>query len=196
MIADLWRHDRRRAHIATAARACAGNSRADTGEQGHDRRRLCRCELLAQALEMAAREMSGLVRKYADDLVRGLGVEQRAGIDEDVAAVHDKGVERTVAENDDPDILLGQSRRTQNRLCIVAQQLFDLGVADNRHAARRAVLRAHRRDGRSAAGSANRNRGEKRDRPGCWRLTPRPDRCAAQGHPDFLPDWRETSDAP
>ena len=115
----------------------AGNRRADAGEQGDDRRRLCDGELLAQALEMAAREMSGLVRKYADDLVRRLGIEQRAGIDEDVAAVHDKGVERAIAEHDDPDVLLGQSRGTQNRLCIVAQQLFDLGVADNRHAARR-----------------------------------------------------------
>ncbi len=50
---------------------------------------------------MAAGQVAGLVREHADDLVRRLGVEQRAGIDEDVAAVHDEGVEGAVVEDDD-----------------------------------------------------------------------------------------------
>ena len=65
---------------------------------------------------MAAGEMAGLVREHADDLVRRLGVEQRAGIDEDVAAVHDEGVEGAVVEDDDLDVLLGEAGRLQDRL--------------------------------------------------------------------------------
>ena len=58
-----------------------------------DRCGLRRGELLAQARQMAAGEMPGFVREHADDLVRRFGIEQRAGIDEDVAAVHDEGIE-------------------------------------------------------------------------------------------------------
>ena len=70
---------------------------------------------------MAARQMSGFVREHADDFVRGLGIEKRAGIHKDVAAVHDEGVERAVAENNDPHVLLGKSGGAQDRLGIVAQ---------------------------------------------------------------------------
>src|SRR5262249_15882097 len=142
----------------------------------------------SQALEMPARKVTCLVREDPNDLVRRLGVEQRAGVDEDMTAVHDESVERTVTENDDPDVLLSQSRGAQDRLRIISQQVFDLGIADNRHAPRCAVLGANRVNAWSAPGSANGNRGKQCDSPGCWRLTPRPDRCAVQGHPDFLPD--------
>ena len=101
-------------------------------------------ELLAQAHQMAAGKVAGFVREHADDLVRRLGVEQRAGVDEDVAAVHDEGVEAAVIEHDDPHVLLGEPGRLQNRLRIVAQQLLDLGVADDRQAARRLFLRQRR----------------------------------------------------
>ena len=55
-------------------------------------------KLLAQARQMAAGEVAGLVRQHADDLVRRLGIEQRAGVDEDVAAVHHEGVEAAVVD--------------------------------------------------------------------------------------------------
>ena len=182
----LRRHDRRRADIAAAAGARAGNRRADAeraGPRSMPSARDASCS--RRRWQMAAGEMAGLVREHADDLVRGLGVEQRAGIDEDVAAVHDKGVERAVAENDDPDVLLGKPGGAQDRLRVVAQQLLDFGVADNRHAARRLVLRARRRSRRSAAGGANGKGGQQRERAGCWRPAPRPDRCAVCDHADF-----------
>ena len=50
-------------------------------------------QLLAQLCQMAAGDMAGLVREHADDLVRRLRFHQRAGIDEDAAAVDDEGVE-------------------------------------------------------------------------------------------------------
>ena len=39
------------------------------------------------------------------------------------------------------------------------------------------------------AGGADSDGGQQRDRPGCWRPTPRPDRCAAQGHAISAPKW-------
>ena len=65
---------------------------------------------------MAARKVSGLVREHADDLVRRLGIEKCAGIDEDVPAIHDKGVERAVVEDDDSHVLFCKSGDPQNRL--------------------------------------------------------------------------------
>ena len=103
----LRRHDRGGSDIAAGAAARAGNRGADAGHQSDDRCRLRRRKLLAQTLQMTAREMPGFVREHADDFVRGLGIEQRTGVYEDVAAVHDKGVERAIAENDDAHVLLG-----------------------------------------------------------------------------------------
>jgi hypothetical protein len=82
---------------------------ANAGQQGDDSRGLCRRKLFSQALEMAARKVSRLVREHAYDFVRGLGVKQRAGIDEDMPPVHDERVKRTVAQDHHPHILLGKS---------------------------------------------------------------------------------------
>ena len=79
--------------------------------------------------------MSCLVCKYADDLVRRLGFDQCAGIDEDAASIHHEGVERAVVENDDADVLLRQAGGAQDRRGIFLEQLFGLGIANNREAA-------------------------------------------------------------
>ena len=96
---------------------------------------LRRRELLAQARQMAAGDVAGFVREHADDLVRRLRVHQRAGIDEDAPAVRHEGVERAVVDDDDLDVLLREAGGAQDRLGVVAQQLLDLGVADDRRAA-------------------------------------------------------------
>ena len=134
------------AAIPTSPPACsgagAGDRRANAGQQRDDRCRLRGGKLFAQSLQVTASKVSGLVGKDANDFVRGLGVEQRAGIDEDMPAIHHEGVERAVAKDHDPHILLCKSRRPQDRLRIVAQQLLDLGVTNDRHPTRRAVLSA------------------------------------------------------
>ncbi len=122
---------------ALAAGARTGDHRADAEQQGDDRLRLRGGQLLAQARKMAAGDMAGLVGQHADDLVRRLRLHQRAGIDEDAPPVHHEGVEGALVDDDDLDVLLRQSGGAQDRLGIVAQQLLDLGVADDRHAARR-----------------------------------------------------------
>ena len=83
---------------------------------------------------MPAGDVAGLVREHADDLVRRLRIHQRAGIDEDAAAVGHEGVEGALVDDDDLDVLLGQTGRLQNRLGVFAQELLDLGVADDRRA--------------------------------------------------------------
>ena len=53
-----------------------------------------------------------------------------------------KALNERSLEHHDPHVLFGQSGGAQNGLRIVAQQLFDFGIADQRHPARDAVLGA------------------------------------------------------
>ena len=122
---------------------------------------------------MSAGDVTGLVGEHADDLIRRLRLHQRAAVDEDAAAVGDEGVERTVVDDDDLNILLRQTRRAQNRLRILPQQLLDLGVADDG----RPFLRACR-----SAGGDERSRGYDGNEARRWRRSPRPDRSLGSGH--------------
>ena len=106
-----------------------GHDRAGAEQHGDDHLGLRLRQLLAHLGEMAARQMAGLVREHPDDLVRSLRFHQRAVVHEDAAAVGDEGVETAVVDDDDLDVLLFQARGAQDRPCIVAQQLLDLGVA-------------------------------------------------------------------
>jgi hypothetical protein len=118
---------------------------------------------------MPAGNVPGLVRQHADDLIRRLRFHQRARIHEDALAVHDEGVEVAVVDDHDLDVVAGQAGDLQDRRGVVAQQLLDLGVADDRHAAlRRCLLRqACRGDGGG---------GQNRDGAGRWPKAARPDR--------------------
>src|SRR5207245_11547337 len=110
-----------------------------------------------------------LVREHADDLVRRLRFHQRAAVDEDAAAVGNESIERTIVDDDDLDILLGKTRRAQDGLRIVPQQLLDLRVAaDGRSFL---FLRACR-----SAGAAKRGGGHKRNEARRWRRPTGPDR--------------------
>ncbi len=75
-----------------------------------------------------------------------LRLHQRAGVDEDALAVRDEGVERAVVDDDHLDVLLRQPGGLQQRLGIFAQQLLDLGVANERQPALR-MRRRHARKG-------------------------------------------------
>jgi hypothetical protein len=159
----LRRSDGRAADIA-AAGTPARDHGADAGEQRDDRGSLRRGELLAQPQQMAARQMAGFMREYANDLVGCLGVKQSAGIDEDMTPVHDEGVEGAVAEHNHPHVLLREPRHLEDRLRIVAHQLFDLGVADDRQAARDILLGARRFDlrGQDAGGGKGKCRHQRK----------------------------------
>ena len=125
-----------------AAGGGARRDRAGAEQQRDDRGGLRAGELLAQPGEVAARDVAGLVRQHADDLVRGLGVVERADVHEDAAAVHHERVERARVDQHDLDVLLAEPGGAQDRRRVVAQQLLDLGVADDRQAGR--VLRSAR----------------------------------------------------
>ena len=132
----LRRQHRRHAGIAEAtvrSAARTGDHGADAEQHGDDRGGLRRGELFAQPCQMPTGDVAGLVREHADHLVRRLGVHQRAGIDEDAAAVHDEGVEGLLVDDGDADVLLREAGGAQDRLRVVAQQLLGLGVADDRN---------------------------------------------------------------
>ena len=65
---------------------------------------------------MSAGDVARLMREHADDLVRRCRFHQRAGIDEDAAAVDHEGVEARLVDDDDLHVLLGEAGRAQDRL--------------------------------------------------------------------------------
>ena len=123
---------------------------------------------------MAAGNVPGLVREHADDLIRRFRVHQRAAVDEDAAAVGDESVERAVVDDDDLNILLGEARAAQDRLRVFPQQLFRLGVADDRWPF---ALRL-----RGNAGANERGRGHHGHKARRWRRSPRPDTSLSSDH--------------
>ena len=80
---------------------------AGAGQHADDGQDLGVRDLLAEARQMAAGDVAGLVGEDADDLVRRLGVHERADIDEDLLPVRHEGVERAVVDQDD----LGRAAR-------------------------------------------------------------------------------------
>ena len=84
-----------------------------------------------------------------------------------------KALKRAVVDDDDLDVLLGEAGGAQDRLGVVAQQLLDLGVADDRQAAAGFALGA-RRCPPAAADGQGRDRGDRAECRGlCRRLTGR-----------------------
>jgi len=61
------------AHPIIAA-AAAGHHCADAEDHGEDRLRRRRGQLLAQARQMSAGDVAGLMREHADDLIRRVGI--------------------------------------------------------------------------------------------------------------------------
>ena len=90
------------------------------------------------------------VGDHADHFVGRLRLHERAGVDEDVAPVEHEGVERLVLHDADLDAARAETRRAEDRLRVVGEQVLDLGVADQRQ-----PLRIGRRSGAEHGGGAN-----------------------------------------
>ncbi len=166
MIDDLRADDGGRR--ITAGTAAAGRRRrrgADAEYHGDDGSGLEIGKLGPQLLQVAARDVAGLVGHHTDDLVRCFGLHQGARIDEDALGVDHEGVEGAVIDYDDADIALAKAGDAQDRLRIVAQKLFDLGIADDRERCGRVLLRGMRRHHHLGEhlGGADRNRSRHRD---------------------------------
>jgi hypothetical protein len=112
-------------------RCHARRHRADPEQRRGDHQGLHAGDLLAHLLLMMAGEMTCLMRQHADDFVRRLRHGERAGVDEDAAAV-DEGVEMRIVDQDDADPRFGQAGRLQDRLHVIAHQRLDLGIAHDR----------------------------------------------------------------
>ncbi len=148
------------ADIAHLGIAVARHHRGRAEQHADDHRGLRIGEFLAHLRKMAADDVAGLVREHADELIGHYRLHERAGIDENAVRIHDEGVERIVVDDDDLDVLIAQPGDFQNRRGVVAQQLFDLGVADHRDAGGRSGLRAHRHARRNARQRERRGRGD------------------------------------
>ena len=170
---------RRRCCPCCVAGTGARRQRADAEQHGDDRGGLRVGEFLAHLGQMPADDVSGFVGKDADDLVGRLRFHQRAGIDEDVMRVHHEGVERSVVDDDNVDVLVAKPGDLENGLRVIAQQLLDLGVANDRDAGVR------RRSAPVPGGSPNANAAAvaKRHSARSW---PRPPRLARRLCSDHL----------
>ena len=137
---------------------------------------------LPQPRQVPAGDVTGFVREHADHLVWNLGVNQRSGVDEDSLGIDHKGVERAVVDDGDLNVLLREAGGAQDGLRVVAQQLFDLGVADHGKSGRQALrARRCRRDGHCRR-NRDRECRQQRKRMRGWRPPPHPDSASAVDH--------------
>ncbi len=110
-------------HRAGGDRPGAKQSRQDSDGCGA-------AQLVAQASQVSARDMAGLVSEDAYDLVRRSRLKKDTGIDEDAATVDDESVELRRVDHHDPDVRIAEPRSAKDRCGIIAEQPLDLGVTD------------------------------------------------------------------
>ena len=120
-----------RAGLAASA-AADGAARHDrTADQGfEDLHGAEPAHLLLHACKMAARDVAGLVRHYADQLIGRLGAHDQAGVDEDALAARHEGIERVVLDDHDLDRAGVEAGRLPDRRHEGPDGILDLGVAD------------------------------------------------------------------
>ena len=85
---------------------------------------------LAHAREVAAGDVTGLVREHADHLVWRLRLHEQAGIDEDALAAGDERVDAGIVDQIDLDRPWIEAGGLEDRLRVEPHQAFDFGVAD------------------------------------------------------------------
>ena len=85
---------------------------------------------LLGAGQMAAGDMAGLVRQHAEQLVRGFGAHDQAGIDEFVLPAGDEGIELLVLDQIDVQRARLEPRRLPDRRHHRPDIGLDLGVPD------------------------------------------------------------------
>ena len=79
---------------------------------------------------MAAGDVAGFVGDDADDLQRIVRLFQHAGIDEDILAAGDEGVQLRAVDQDDVDIVGVQAGGDPDRGAEGSQRLLDLCIAE------------------------------------------------------------------
>ena len=148
---------RRAAHLRALGRPGIGARRhaGDAEQADHRTDRLRPRDLVAEIFEVPAGQMAGLVRDDADHLVRRFRIEQRAGVHHHAPAAGDEGIELAILHKHDLGVARADAGGAEDRRGIVAEQRFDLGVADDRLLA---LLRVRRGQERDARGERQRKR--------------------------------------
>ena len=120
---------------ATAGDA-ARNHQADAEDLRQQCARLVLGDACAQGGHVAAGDVAALVCDHADHLVGRLRLHQRAGVDEDVAAIEHEGVEGVILHDAYLDAPGAEAGRMEDGARVVVEQVLDLGVADQRQVLR------------------------------------------------------------
>jgi hypothetical protein len=81
---------------------------------------------------VTAGDVAGFVRDDTDHLVGRVGLHQRAGVYEDVLAIEHEGVEGIVLHNAHLDTPRAEPGRLEQRSGVVAEDVLNLTVADQR----------------------------------------------------------------
>ena len=100
------------------------------------RARLVLGDASAQSRHVAAGDVARFVGEDADHLVRRIGLHERAGVHEDVAAVDDEGVEGIVVDDAHRDAAGAEPGSLEDLLRVVVEERLDFRIADERQALR------------------------------------------------------------
>ena len=152
-----------RGGVVAGSRARRDAGHAEEAQRRADRLRAR--DLVAQILQMAARQMAGLVRDDADHLVRRFRLHERAGEHHHAASARHEGVELAVLDEHDLGVAGADAGGAEDRLGIAPEQRLDLRVADDDVAA---LLRVGGRRQRQARGQGQRQRSASRPTREAW----------------------------
>ena len=118
-----------------AARHGAADHEADAQHHQQQGLGLVACDSGSQRGHVPARDMPGLMRDHADDLIGRLGLQDRAGVHEHVEAVDHESVEALVPDDAHRDVR-AETCCLEDWPRIVLEQVLHLGVADQGNALR------------------------------------------------------------
>lgn len=137
----------------------AGDGGGGTQRHGDDRGRGRVAERVLGPRQVAADDVTGLVGDHADHLI-GVGRRhQEAGVEEDALAAGDKGVDPRIVDEVNVDRLGIEAARAEKWRSVGADDIFDLGVADEACVGRGRREGQHRCECRSHETSGNNRQG-------------------------------------
>ncbi|MDH3581731.1 MAG: hypothetical protein OEM91_14035 [Hyphomicrobiales bacterium] len=117
-----------------------GNSGAGAGRYGRSNPKyahkqefgLVSLDARAQGREVATGDMSGFMGNDTDDLIGRITLHNRAGVDVNVSAIDDEGIENPTSDYSDRHASAAKPRRLEDRPGIVTQKAFYLSIANER----------------------------------------------------------------
>ena len=117
-------------HAGLACASAAGRDRGGAEEHAEDLDDLRVFDRVAHARKMATRDVPGLVGHHADHLISTVGLDEQPRIEEDVEAARHEGVDLSIVDDDELDLLRIEPGRLPHGRAPGPQITLNLGVAD------------------------------------------------------------------